>query len=233
MVISINQPAYLPWLGYFERIARSDVHVVLDHVQFEKNSFTNRNKIRTKDGTAWLTIPLATKGRYGSLRIQDLEIASDSGWLRKHWASLRMNYSRAPLFAQYAPVYQPIYEVKPASFMLFVQAMLEQHLSDLGIATKLLFSSQIPAFGHKSELVLSICKSLGASVYLSGSQGRGYLDERAFHDSGISLQYQDYNHPEYRQAWPGFESHMGILDLLFNHGKDSLHILMGNRTVDT
>lgn len=229
MIVSINQPAYLPWLGYFDRIVRSDIHVVLDHVQFEKNSFTNRNKIRTKEGSAWLTIPLSTKGKFGNLEIRNLEFASHGGWERKHWASLRTNYIKAPFFGRYRAAYEQIYAGKPANFMPFVVAMLEQHLSDLGIATKMLFSSQIPAIGHKSELVLSICKSLGASVYLSGSQGRCYLDEKAFCDSGITLKYQDYIHPVYHQAWPGFESHMGILDLLFNHGQNSLKILMNDR----
>lgn len=83
MIVSINQPAYLPWLGYFDRIARSDIHVVLDHVQFEKNSFTNRNKIRTKEGSAWLTIPLSTKGKFGNLEIRNLEFASHGGWEKK------------------------------------------------------------------------------------------------------------------------------------------------------
>lgn len=230
MIVSINQPAYLPWLGYFDRIARSDIHVVLDHVQFEKNSFTNRNKIRTKEGSAWLTIPLSTKGKFGNLEIRNLEFASHGGWEKKHWASLRTSYIKAPFFARYGAAYEEIYAGKPVSFMPFVVGMLEQHLSDLGIATKMLFSSQIPTVGHKSELVLSICKSLGASVYLSGSQGKCYLDERAFHDSGIGLKYQDYNHPTYRQTWPGFESHMGLLDLLFNHGPNSLQILMNDQT---
>ena len=230
MIVSINQPAYLPWLGYFDRIVRSDIHVVLDHVQFEKNSFTNRNKIRTKEGSAWLTIPLSTKGKFGNLEIRNLEFASGGDWERKHWASLRTNYTRTPFFALYGSAYEKIYAGKPASFMAFVVAMLEQQLSDLRIATKILFSSQIPAVGHKSELILSICKFLGASVYLSGSQGRSYLDERAFYGSRIGLKYQDYKHPEYRQAWPGFESQMGILDLLFNHGPNSLKILMNDQT---
>jgi hypothetical protein len=233
VVVSINQPAYLPWLGYFERIARSDIHVVLDHVQFEKNSFTNRNKIRTKEGTAWLTIPLSTKGRFGKLGIRDLEFAPRGGWERKHWASLRMNYSKAPFFARYAPAYEEIYAAEWTSFLPFVGAMLDQHLSDLGITTKVLFSSQMPLVGHKSELVLNICKSVGASIYLSGSQGRCYVDAKKFSDSGIVLEFQDYQHPTYNQVWPGFEPRLGILDLLFNHGKDSLKVLMADQTPQT
>jgi hypothetical protein len=230
MVVSINQPAYLPWLGYFERIACSDVHVVLDHVQFEKNSFTNRNKIRLREGTAWLSIPLATKGLFGKLEIHSLQFGPNSNWRAKHWASLKMNYSRAPYFEQFRGAYESIYAREWNSFMPFVRAMLTQHLSDLGIKTRLVFSSEMEAVGHKSDLVLNICKSLDAKSYLSGPQGRAYIDENAFLDAGIRIQYQDYQHPTYKQVWPGFESHLGILDLLFNHGEDSLQILIADQT---
>jgi hypothetical protein len=231
MILSINQPAYLPWLGYFERIARSDIHVVLDHVQFEKNSFTNRNKIRVKEGATWLTIPLATKGKFGKLEIQNLKFAPPDKWKAKHWASLKMSYSRAPYFDQYKGPYEAIYSQEWSGFMPFAQAMLMQHISDLEIKTRLIFSSEMETNGYKSDLVLNICKSLAAKSYLSGSQGRSYIDEKSFLDAGISLQYQDYQHPIYSQVWPGFESHLGVLDLLFNHGQDSLKILMADQTL--
>ena len=98
MIVSINQPAYLPWLGYFHRIAISDVHVVLDHVQFEKNSYCNRNKIRVGNDACWLTVPVQTKGKFGELPISDLQIAENLSWQRKHWEGLRMNYASAPHF---------------------------------------------------------------------------------------------------------------------------------------
>ena len=229
MIVSINQPAYLPWLGYFERIARSDVHVVLDHVQFEKNSFINRNKVRVKDGAAWLTIPLATKGKFGNLEIQSLEFVPADKWKEKHWKSLKMNYSRADYFDQLQGAYEAIYSRQWSGFMPFIRAMLYQHLSDLGIKTRLVFSSEIETSDHKSNLVLNICKSLSAKSYLSGINGRAYINEKAFLKEGITIEYQNYQHPSYKQAWPGFESYLGILDLLFNHGPDSLQILMGNQ----
>jgi hypothetical protein len=233
MIVSINQPAYLPWLGYFERIAKSDIHVVLDHVQFEKNSFTNRNKIRVKDGTAWLTIPLATKGKFGNLEIRNLEFVLGDKWKAKHWSSLKMNYSKASFFHQFMGTYESLYAREWSAFMPFVREMLLQHLLDLGIKTKLLFSSEMGISGHKSELVLNICRVLGADIYLSGSQGKAYIDEKSFLDTGIIIEYQNYQHPIYKQVWPGFESHMGILDLIFNHGEDSSQILMANQTPQT
>ena len=228
MIVSINQPAYLPWLGYFERIARSDLHVVLDHVQFEKNSYINRNKIRSKNGVNWLTVPVSTKSQFGNLDICNLELAGPNTWKRKHWESLRMSYSRAPFFDQYKLPYQQIYSQEWSGFMPFLRALLNQHILDLGIKTPLVFSSDMPTSGHKSGLILDICKSLGATTYLSGLHGQSYIDNKAFIDNSITVKYQDYKHPVYPQAWPGFEPYLGILDLLFNQGMGSLQIIMAN-----
>lgn len=102
MIVSINQPAYLPWLGYFHRIAVSDAHIVLDRVQFEKNSFTNRNKVRTSEGWCWLTVPVKTASKFGDLCIDEIEVANERQWAAKHWQTLRLNYSKAPFFGQHA-----------------------------------------------------------------------------------------------------------------------------------
>lgn len=228
MIVSINQPAYLPWLGYFERIAASDLHIVLDHVQFEKNSFTNRNKARTKEGSTWLTIPLATKGRFGDLAINTLDFAANDPWQKKHWATLRMNYARAPFFKEYAPAYEALYAQAWTGFMPMARAFLAQHLRDLGIATPLLFSSEMQVEGTKSELVLNLCRTAGADTYLSGALGRNYLDEATFTQAGVAVRYQDCAHPTYAQCQPGFEPYMGVLDLIFNHGPASREILLGN-----
>lgn len=231
MIVSINQPAYLPWLGYFERIATSDLHIVLDQVQFEKNSFTNRNKVRTKEGSTWLTVPLATKGRFGGMAINTLEFAANEPWQKKHWATLRMNYARAPFFPAYAPAYEALYARTFAGFMPMVRAFLEQNLHDLGIATPLRHGSEMNATGAKSELVLNLCRAAGATSYVSGAHGRDYLDEASFEAAGIAVQYQDYGHPTYAQCQPGFVPFMGVLDLIFNHGPASLDVLLHRSAV--
>ena len=229
MIVSINQPAYLPWLGYFERIERSDIHIVLDHVQFEKNSFVNRNKIRSKDNVIWLTVPLSTKGKFGKLQINNLEIASQINWQRKHWQTIKTCLSRAKYFKHYETVYESIYLKQWSSFMPFASSLLEQHLSDLSIKTPIIYSSTLSPSGTKSDLILNLLQSVGATTYISGSQGRQYLNEQAFVESGIQLEYQDYSHPVYTQAFTGFKSHLSILDLLFNYGSKSLDLLMNNK----
>jgi hypothetical protein len=228
MKVSINQPAYLPWLGYFERIAKSDLHIVLDHVQFEKNSFTNRNKIHGQSGPVWLTVPLATSGRFGDLAISSLQFAHNQNWQRKHWKSLRMAYSKAPHFSRYAPAYEALYAAEWNSFSPLLRAFLRQHLNDFGISTPLLFSSEMDVAGAKSELVLNLCRATGADCYLSGALGRGYLDQASFTNAGIDIEYQDYHHPVYTQLYSNFTPYLCALDLLFQHGPDSLKILLNS-----
>lgn len=225
MIVSISQPAYLPWLGYFQRIALSDLHVVLDHVQFEKGSFTNRNKIRTKEDAIWLTVPLATKGRFGELTIDSLAFAATSSWQKDHWATLQRNYARAPFFKRYAPAYEALYARNWNRFAEMLRAMLEQQLRDFEITTPVRFSSDMSPTGTKSDLILELARATQATTYLSGPLGRAYLDEAEFGRRGIRVAYHDFNHPTYTQAWPGFVSHVAALDLLFNHGPASRDIL--------
>jgi hypothetical protein len=227
VIVSINQPAYLPWLGYFQRIAVSDLHIVLDHVQFEKNSFTNRNKVRTAEGSCWLTVPVKTKGKFLELPINTLEIADDPRWASKHWATLRNNYAKAPYFAEHAGFLEEIYQRPWTRLMDVMREMTDYFLKALGIATSIQYSSQLKAEGKKDELVLSLCRGANAKVYLSGSMGRGYLRENLFADAGIRVAYQDYKHPTYPQSYPGFEAYLGVIDLLLNCGPRSLEILTG------
>ena len=229
MIVSINQPAYLPWLGYFHRIAISDIHIVLDHVQFEKNSFVNRNKIRTKEGWCWLTVPLRTKGLFGNLEIDTLEISQDNKWCKKHWSSIVSNYSKAPHFKELAWVVDEIYSDSWRLFLEPIKEITSNILKALNIKTPLLYSSQMSPVGKKDELVLNLCKEVGATTYISGPLGRGYLDEERFERNHIQLFFHDYIHPSYRQVFPGFEPYMSVIDLLFNCGTESLGIISKNQ----
>jgi WbqC-like protein family len=229
MIVSINQPAYLPWLGYFHRIAVSDAHIVLDHVQFEKNSFTNRNKIRTQEGWGWLTVPVKTAGKFGDLPINEIEIANEKKWALKHWQSLRLNYSRAPFFEQHAAFFEGIY-TRPWQKLVDLTREITAYLQDaFGISTRSYLSSQMKTLGKKDELVLNLCEKVGATVYLSGRLGRNYLREDLFRSHGIAVRYDDYHHPAYPQVYPGFEPYMAALDLLFNAGPASLGIILKNQ----
>jgi hypothetical protein len=225
MIVSINQPAYLPWLGYFARIAASDLHIVLDHVQFEKNSMVNRNKIRTKDGWSWLTVPIQTKGRFGQLPIQSMEVDNLQPWERKHLNALRTNYARASHFAAHEPFFTAVYSEQWQQFAPLARKITDYMLKTLEIRTPLLFSSDMNITRGKSELVLDLCRAACATVYLSGPFGRDYLDEAAFCEAGIEVRYHDFHHPSYRQVFDGFEPYMSAIDLLFNYGPESRNVI--------
>jgi hypothetical protein len=227
MRVSINQPAYLPWLGYFHRIAISDLHIVLDQVQFEKNSVINRNKIRTATGWSWLTVPIKTKGQFGALEINRLEIGNTTNWSEKHWKTICQYYGRAPFFQHYAPFLAKAYQ-QPWNHLL----ELTDHLNDyflhevLKITTPLQYGSDLHSKGKKDELILSICRDVGATTYISGPFGRDYLDEGKFQQAGIKIEYHDYIHPVYQQLHGDFIPYLSIIDLLFNCGDESLGILL-------
>jgi len=227
MIVSVNQPAYLPWLGYFHRIAASDVHVVLDHVQFEKNSFTNRNRIRTSEGWCWLTVPLRTKGRFGDLAIRSVEIDNSADWRTKHWKTLCQSYRRAPHFEEHAAYFEGIYEREWNLLSDLLRDTTAYLLRALGITTTLLFSSDMNTQGAKDEVVLDLCQKSNADLYLSGALGRNYLREELFERAGIAVAYQNYRHPEYPQGKGRVcELSMSVVDLLFNCGPRSLEVLM-------
>jgi hypothetical protein len=225
MIVSIHQPNFLPWLGYFHKLAESDIHVILDNVQFEKNSFINRNRLKIPSGWMWLTVPVLTKGKFGKNPINEVIIDSKSRWQEKMWKSIWLNYSRAPFFKLY---FEPLGEILKTPHEKLVDLNLSlQHflLKALSLEIKLIRASELKVEEKKSDLVLAICEKLGATIYFSGSLGQGYLEEDKFKDKGIKVIYQDYRHPVYHQLGGEFVSHLSIIDLLFNLGPESLDIL--------
>jgi len=225
LIVSINQPAYMPWLGYFDRVAKSDMHIVLDNVQFEKNSVTNRNKLRTPSGWTWLSVPILKKGRFGDLEINKIEVESSKPWCKKHFGTITANYSRAPFYSKYADFFEDFYSQNWKFLNPMLKESTEYFIQELGIDTERVSSSKFSIKSKKSQLILDLCKEVGATTYLSGPFGRDYLDEQEFEDVGIELEFHDYVHPNYKQNFDGFEPYMSVIDLLFNHGDESLEVL--------
>lgn len=215
MIVSIHQPAYLPWLGYLDKIRRADRFVFLDTVQFQKGSFQNRNKIRTAQGWIWLTVPVVTAGTVFDETLVDTEIDNRSDWRRKHRASIEMNYCRAPCFHEVFPWLSRFYDREREKLSPFCFEMLTDIVDRLGIGTEIVKASDLSSVtGAKSDLVLNLCKAVGAKTYLSGSRGRDYMDLDSFRAAGIAVEFQDYQHPTYPQVYPDFEPCMGVVDLL-------------------
>jgi len=231
MRLVVLQPGYLPWLGFFDQMVRSDIFVVYDDVQYDRRSWRNRNRIKTHQGVQWLTIPVATKGNYTSL-IKDVLIDNSTNWRKNHLRSIQQNYSKAPFFADYYDVFCEMYS-KEWKYLIDVDLTLIRELrSILGIESRMEFSSDLCIDGDKVHRMVNICLELGADELLEGSAGRNYLTgegERAFAQNGIKLTYHDYQHPVYGQLYGEFVPYLSVIDLLFNCGKDSLDIITNKK----
>jgi len=217
MILTAHQPAYLPWLGYFHKIALADSLVILDSVQFEKNSFTNRNKVKTSNGPAWLTIPVEMKGHLDK-NINDIGMDTKSNWKRKHWNSLLMNYKKAPFFETYSSFFETYYKQETTKLDEFIGISTSFFLKELGITIPVKKLSELNIKSNKQELIIDLCKSQNANAFVFGALGKNYADKDLFDSHNISIYFQEYKHPVYSQLWGEFVPSMGIVDVLFNLG---------------
>jgi len=228
MILSVHQPQYIPWLGYFDKIAKSDCFVFLDEVQYKPREFQNRNKIRTKDGWIWLSVPVVSKGR-GRQRICELKIDNSFPWQHKHKGSLQTWYGHSKFFREYFLFFEETYTQNWEKLVDLNVHIIEYILKQLDIRTPIHFESALDIKNTKTDRIIEICRKLKADTYLSGIGGKDYLEEGKFSQAGLKLIYQDFRHPVYQQQFmeneKDFLPYMSILDLLFNEGPNSLEIL--------
>lgn len=229
-VIGILQPGYLPWLGFFEQLHRSDVFVIYDDVQYDKNGWRNRNRIKTANGPQWLTVPVSVD--YSTRPpIHTVRINNDTDWRRKHLLSIRQNYSQALFFRDYIGVFEEIFS-RPWDLLADLDLHLIVTLAGLlGMENKrIVRSSALGVPGQRVERLIAICKNLGADTFYEGAAGRDYIPAGEFEAQGIRLEFQDYKHPVYNQLYGEFIPQMSVIDLLFNCGPEALDILTGRKT---
>jgi WbqC-like protein len=219
--VAIVQSCYIPWKGYFDLIASVDEFILYDDRQFTRRDWRNRNRIKTPQGTQWLTIPVETKGRY--LQRIDETVIGDPAWAQQHWKTFVHNYAAAPYFSDYREELEALFEAASDKRLSVVnRAFLEAINRILGITASLSWSTDYEAEGTKTERLVSLCRAAGATAYVSGPRARSYLDESAFAEAGIELSYFDYSdYPEYDQLYPPFDHAVTILDLIFNTGPDA------------
>ena len=194
MIISVHQPQYMPWLGFFEKIAKSDTFVFLDTVQYKPREFQNRNKIRTQSGWIWLSVPVVSKGK-GKQRICDMRIDNQRPWRRQHLKSLEVWYAKAKYFDEFFPFFKETYAREWELLGDLNIHIIKFILTQLSIGTPLLYESALAIKTVKTDRIIEICRKLKADTYLSGSGGRDYLEEEKFVKSGIKLEYQNFLHP--------------------------------------
>jgi hypothetical protein len=224
VILTAYQPAYLPWLGLFHKIALSDTFCLLDAVDYSKQNFINRNRIKTAKGPLWLSVPVHAGFRTGR-RICDIRIA-DRPWRRKHIASIVHAYAKAPHFDRYAPEIFSILNARHVFLADLTGDLLRLFLRQLGITVKVVRSSDYDFTGRKDEYILDMCKTLGASVFIFGGRGKNYASADLFREAGIDAIFLEYCHPHHRQRHGAYLPEMSVIDLLFNEGPQSLNVIL-------
>ena len=227
MIMAVHQPQYLPWLGYFDKIARADVFVLLDNVQFKKNEWQNRNRIKTAQGWQWLTVPVRYK--FPQL-INEVEINDDVRWQHKQSQSILSNYRKAPCFHFLEGFFEELFSGSWRMISRLNIDVVKRLVEALGIDTPLFVASELGEFPHNpDDRLIALTRHFGADTYLAGSGGRRYMDLKKYGKSRIDVVFQDYGHPLYDQLFGEFKPYMSIIDLILNHGSKSLGILRGNQ----
>ncbi len=229
MICAIHQPQTFPWLGYFAKILQSDIFVLLDNVQFKKNEWQNRNRIKTVNGWQWLTVPVIHN--FGQT-IKDVQINTSINWQKKHLQALKTNYTKAPYYSEVMPGIEKLYKNDWMNLAGFNIAGIRWIIEKLGMTTPIIEVSDIKELHNHPEIspderLILITKSVQADSYLSGAGGHNYLDKALFPKNDLKLLFQEYGHPVYRQVYGEFISHLSVLDLLFNEGPNSLEIIKG------
>lgn len=224
--IAILQSNYIPWKGYFDLINMVDEFIFYDEVQYTKNDWRNRNKIKTSQGIRWLTIPV----RQESLeqKIKDTKITNKK-WNIKHWRTISQNYSKAKHFKEYKDVFEELYLNCNEEYLAKINYKFITTINEiLGISTKLRWSSEFELIEGQTEKLLSICKDCNANVYLSGPAAQDYFDEKLAAKEKIKVEWMDYSgYKEYEQLHPPFEHGVTILDLIFNEGPNAKYFMKG------
>ncbi len=219
----ILQPSYIPWRGYFHQIQKADLFIFYDDVQYDKHGWRNRNRIKTLQGGQWLSIPVHSKGVViESIPIQTVEIAWEQTWAERHLRAIQQNYSKAPYFKELAPWLEEIYSRRPERLADFTIQTTIELARKLGIHhTRFMRSSELQVSGQKTARLIDILSQVGATHYISGPSASSYIEEDQFQNAGITLEYMQYNYPEYLQLYPPFDPFVTVLDLLMMTGPEA------------
>ena len=226
-VVSIHQPQFIPYIGFFHKVAQSNIFVILDDVEATRKDFTNRNRVKGPNGANWITVPVKEKN---GVVIRDMEISSQNDWKSEHLKTIQYFYGKCPYFSSYYDEFQRIYRNFESSNILELDtALLQWIFSALNLDVQIDYSSKYHITTNKSQRLVDICRSVEASTYISGPGGRNYLESDLFKENSINLEIQDFHHPVYPQRFEGFMENLSVLDLLFNCGEDSYSVIMDGK----
>ncbi len=223
--IAIHQPEHLPYYGFLNKMSKADTFVILDDVQFLKNTFQNRNRIKTSSGEQWLTVPI--KLEHYNQKISEIKIDNSKDWQKKNVLTLKYNYGRTAYFKDYFPEFEKIYNKKEEMLVTFNMNLINFFKERFHIKTKLVLSSTLNINTTKTQRLIDICKKLAAKTYLSGTGTKEYMNEQLFSKDNIQLEFNLFTHPTYPQAYGQFLPYMSAFDLLMNCGPESQKIIRG------
>jgi WbqC-like protein family len=228
MRVTIHQPQFLPWLGYLDKIDQADVFIVLDTVQFKKNEWQNRNRIRTATGWQWLTVPVL---HHFGQRIDDVLINPTDAWKEQHLRALNMHYARVPYRDHYLSELRELYAEPWVKLDDLNKAIIQWLLKAYGITTAVQSASDLTAREEPTDRLIDLCRAVGATAYLAGPGADHYMDKPRFEASEIRLEMQAFTHPIYRQMYEPFEPNLSALDLLLVQGPEALTTLRRARAM--
>jgi hypothetical protein len=231
--LAVLQPGYLPWLGFFDQLQRSDIFILYDDVQYDKNGWRNRNRVKSTAGEPhWLTVPVHVRSL--GQRLLETEIDNQLPWARKHLGTIRQFYAKAPYLNRYLPELEELLAGRRWEGLVDLdEAVICLLCGWLGLERKMVRSSTLIVPGERSERLLNLCLHFGAKRYLSGNAAQSYLDVEAFTRQGIEVVWQNYQHPVYRQQHGAFVPFLSAIDLVLNCGENSAAVIVqeGQRDV--
>ncbi|MBL76904.1 MAG: hypothetical protein CL763_08290 [Chloroflexi bacterium] len=229
--VGIHQPEYLPWLGFFKKIMNSELFVLLDDAQFRKKGWQNRNRIRIKNGTTLLSIPVHA---HSYPKINEVTIDNEKNWSFRHQKSILSNYANAPFFDEIKDVIESIFNKNFEYLVELNTEIIKLIMNVLNIKTKVCFSSELHILKKGSDRVLDICKAVDAKNYITGTfWAESNLQIEEFQKANINVEFQKFQHPTYNQIHGKFVPEMSIIDLLFNEGKSNAKKILHDSSVDS
>ena len=223
MLVGIHQLHYLPWLRYLEKVHRSDIFIVLDNIQFNKNGWQNRNKVKTSAGPTLLTVPVHAKA---GQNLDEVRIDNETPWRRRHWSTIEQSYGKAPYFELHGPFLEAAYAKEWSRLNDLMRHMLEYYIIVLGIETQIRYASDLGVPGEATGRLVNLIRAVGGDRYYCGAHAlEEYLDSDLLDAAGIGLELQEWRAPVYPQRYGAFVPDLSIVDLLMNCGPGSLPIL--------
>lgn len=225
MRIGFHQPAFIPWGGFWARLAAVDQMVLLDDTLLARGfTFVNRNRLKGPNGEIWITVPLKRKGR-GRQRIRDLELFEKEWWAKKFLLTLRHYYGKSIYFEPLYSQVEAIVKDPDDRFILLVENLLELLKGAFGLRTPFFKQSTLGITGKGTDLLVSLAEHLEAQEVLFSSYASAHVHFDQFREKGIKVWLHHFNLPQYPQFWGEFCPNLSVLDLYFCLGPDSLRLL--------